>query len=68
VITAAGNQLRNSYAKQRQLLAQQHEAELQMGALIHEAERRFTVDYGRVPVTDEDKKQAILNEILRRKQ
>ena len=64
-IQEAAHQLAESRRQLRIMLATQYEKELRMGETIWKACLDFTIQHGRPALTDEEKRQALLNYIIK---
>lgn len=60
-----GAYLIEAYFQQRDLFALLHEKETQMGEIIEQASQAFEREHGHPPLTQAEKKQALLDQILR---
>ena len=64
-IQDAAHQLAESDRQLQIMLATQYQKELRMGETIWRAYLDFTIQHDRPPLTDEEKKQALLNYMIK---
>ena len=60
----AGAYLIDAYFRQMDLFIKLHEKETRLGQIIDEASKAFELENGHPPITQAEKKQALLNHII----
>lgn len=59
-----GAYLIDAYFRQRNLFDRLHEEETRMGEIIEEASKAFELENGHPPITQAEKKRALLNHVI----